>query len=219
MLEHRGTVVTHEQLRHGSRHGSRSSTSNAAQCAISVTPRSASRQHSSGPTSELSSLVAASAHRTTCVSLPRPARVALRRFTPQVLLFSDLGERLHVTSSSADPDEGRIGRVTEDSRDTSIVRARLMATVGSRWTRSLAQVQRANASGTDGGARTGRPSPTGEHATEAGHPRGCDRLIETATEADLTGPRPSTGISRLSVQADFASDILHRRQGAGDRES
>ena len=57
-------------------------------------------------------------------------RVAWTLFTPQATLFSDLGEQLTTHFFSPNPDEGRIVRVTwEDSRDTSIVWARAIASV------------------------------------------------------------------------------------------
>jgi hypothetical protein len=57
-------------------------------------------------------------------------RVAWTLFTPQATLFSDLDEQLTTHFFSPNPDEGRIVRVTwEDSRDSSIVWARLIASV------------------------------------------------------------------------------------------
>jgi hypothetical protein len=57
-------------------------------------------------------------------------RVAWTLFTPQATLFSDLDEQLTTHFFSPNPAEGGIVRVTwEDSRDTSTVWARLIASV------------------------------------------------------------------------------------------
>jgi hypothetical protein len=57
-------------------------------------------------------------------------RVDWTLFTPQATLFSDLGEQLTTHFFSPNPVEGGIVRVTwEDSRDTSTVRGRVIASV------------------------------------------------------------------------------------------
>ena len=104
-------------------------------------------------------------------------RVAWTLFTPQATLFSDLGEQLTTHFFSPNPDEGRIVRVTwEDSRDTSIVWARAIASVvGLAGRDSLAQATDGrNSSGTDRRRHVNPDDvhPTGEYRRRRGTPDG-----------------------------------------------